>query len=86
MGFKRPLVQIQSLGPNTQGYRKVPLFVCLGDLDRTPASSCNTINGRWFKSSHSDNKLSNGNRPENGVDGNDDRNKGKDKMNCGYSR
>ena len=46
MGFKRPLVQIQSLGPNKQGYRKVPLFVCLGDLDRTPAASCNTIKGR----------------------------------------
>ncbi len=64
MGFKRPLVQIQSLGPSKQGYRKVTLFVCLGHMDRTPAAFCNTINGRWFKSSRSDNKLYNGNRPE----------------------
>ncbi|MBR3585930.1 MAG: hypothetical protein IKO00_07920 [Oscillospiraceae bacterium] len=46
MGFKRPLVQIQSLGPNKQGYLLVPLFVCFGYLVRTPAASCISINGR----------------------------------------
>ena len=46
MGFKRPLVQIQSLGPNKQGYLLVPLFVCFGYLVRTPAASCILINGR----------------------------------------
>ena len=46
MGFKRPLVQIQSLGPKKQGYLLVPLFLCLGSLVRTPAASCHTISGR----------------------------------------
>ena len=47
MGFKRPLVQIQSLGPNKQGYLLVPLFVCFGYLFRTPAASCFSIIGRY---------------------------------------
>ena len=43
MGFKRPLVQIQSLGPKTGRAERLSLFFGLSGSVRTPAASCHTI-------------------------------------------
>ena len=43
MGFKRPLVQIQSLGPNNRESRKALPVIWSERKVRTPAASCNTI-------------------------------------------
>ena len=45
MGFKRPLVQIQSLGPNKADRLLTVCFISFLRLDE-PAASCNSINGR----------------------------------------
>ena len=68
MGFKRPLVQIQSLGPKDRSTERYScLLVCsvrvnqrpLENIIRPPCgrrAAFTAADGRWFKSSHSDQK------------------------------